>query len=127
MHPVTDSSRFRVRGHAHQARSLGQACRLGALLNDPYYAGTRDGPGGKLVPNITPDRGRGIGRWSQPELAYFLNTGADPQSDYAGSLMAEVIDDGLRYLNDADLDAIATYVLALPPVSNPLARDKRCK
>jgi hypothetical protein len=41
--------------------------------------------------------------------------------------MAEVIDDGLRYLNDADLDAIATYVLALPPVSNPLARDKRSK
>ncbi len=96
-------------------------------VNDLYYAGTRDGPRGELVPNISPDRGSGIGRWSSAELAYFLNAGADPQSDYAGSLMVEVIDDGLRYLNDANLDAIATYVLALSPVSNPLARDKRRK
>lgn len=111
----------------HHARRLGQACRLGALLNDLYYAGTRDGPGGEHVSNITPDRGSRIGRWSETELAYFLNTGANPQGDYAGSLMVEVIDDGLRYLNDANLDAIATYVLALPPVSNPLAHDKRRK
>ena len=47
MHPVTNSTRFRVWGHAHQARRLGQAYRLGALLNDLYYAGTRDGPGGR--------------------------------------------------------------------------------
>ena len=127
MHPVTNSTRFRVWGHVHHARRLGQACRLGALLNDLYYAGTRDGPGGEHVSNITPDCGSRIGRWSETELAYFLNTGANPQGDYAGSLMVEVIDDRLRYLNDADLDAIATYVLALPPVSNPLAHDKRNK
>lgn len=77
--------------------------------------------------NITPDRGSRIGRWSEIELTYFLNTGANPQGDYAGSLMVEVFDDGLRYLTDANLDAIATYVLALPPVSNPLAHDKRNK
>ena len=83
--------------------------------------------GGEHVSNITPDRGSRIGCWSKTELAYFLNTGANPQGDYAGSLMVEIIDDGLRYLNDANLDAIATYVLALRPVSNPLAHDKRNK
>jgi hypothetical protein len=41
--------------------------------------------------------------------------------------MAEEIDGGLRYLTAADLDAIAEYLLSLPPVENQVrkARKKR--
>ncbi len=32
--------------------------------------------------------------------------------------MAEAIDDGLTYLTDEDLDAIATYLKSIPPIEH---------
>jgi hypothetical protein len=50
------------------------------------------------------------------DLAYYLETGMDPDGDFAGGLMAEVIDQGTSHLPKEDLEAIATYILSLPPV-----------
>jgi len=39
--------------------------------------------------------------------------------------MAEVIDDGLRYLRKEDLQAIAVYVKSLPPITQSTRRTNK--
>ncbi|TNF97959.1 MAG: c-type cytochrome [Gammaproteobacteria bacterium] len=90
----------------------------GVLDNQRYLAGIKDGVEGEAVPNITPDKNTGIGRWTEADLAYFLKTGELPDGDYSGSLMAEVIDDGTSHLNDEDLRSIALYLRSLPAIEN---------
>jgi len=103
-------------GECHTPRN-----RLGAMIDSLYLAGTRDGPEGKSVPNITPDRTTGIGRWDHDDLTFYLKTGGTPDGDYAGGLMAEVIDNGLKHLTQADRAAIATFVLSLPAIERRVA------
>jgi mono/diheme cytochrome c family protein len=97
---------------------------LGAPLAAMYLAGTRQGPEGDAVPNITPDRRTGIGRWSRDDLIYFLDTGGTPDGDYAGGLMAEVIDESTSQLTAEDREALATYLLSLPPIENSVSKPK---
>ena len=104
-------------GECHTPRGA-----LGAAKSGMHYAGTRDGPKDSVVPNITPDKKTGIGRWRASELAEYLETGMKPDGDSAGDLMAEVIDNGLRHLRKDDLAAIAEYVLSLPAVENSLQK-----
>lgn len=98
-------------GECHTPRD-----RYGRVDPRRHFAGTLEGPEGGTVPNITPDRETGIGRWDQDEVVDYLRSGALPDGDFAGGLMAEVIDNGLQYLEDADAEAIATYVRSLPAV-----------
>ena len=79
------------------------------------------------MPNITPDKETGIGNWSEDDLAYFLETGATPKGDYTGSLMAEVIDEGLRYLPREDHQALAHYIRTLPPIKHAVKQKKNKK
>jgi len=90
----------------------------GVLDNQRYLAGFKDRPHGEAIPNITPDRKTGIGRWSQNDISYYLKTGERPDGDFSGSLMAEVIDDGSRYLTEDDLGSMALYLRRLRPVVN---------
>jgi len=94
----------------HSPRNL-----LGALRRDRLYAGAADGPEGESTPNITPDKS-GIGDWTPSMLGFYLETGMTPEGDFAGSLMADVIDQGTSKLTPEDRSAIATYILALPPL-----------
>jgi mono/diheme cytochrome c family protein len=41
----------------------------------------------------------------------------DPSGDFAGGVMAKVIDHGTSQLTATDRSAIAAYVLSLPPVA----------
>ena len=61
-------------------------------------------------------------RW---QLAEYLETGMTPDGDSAGDLMAEVIDNGLKYLRKEDRAAIAEYVLSLPPVEHSVRKAKK--
>jgi mono/diheme cytochrome c family protein len=98
---------------------------LGAIDAQMRFAGTRHGPGGKAVPNITPDVQTGIGGWPRADVAYFLRTGATPDGDYTGGEMAEVIDEGLSHLNRADLEAMAEYLWSIPPVTQRVERAEK--
>lgn len=98
-------------GECHTPRN-----RLGAMDGARWLAGNPDGPDGEAVPNITPDRDTGIGKWSAEEIALFLETGEDPTVDFAGSFMAEVIDDSTSKLSAADRGAIVTYLRSLAPI-----------
>lgn len=104
-------------GECHTPRNL-----IGGFRRGLYYAGTKAGPEGSVVPNITPDKATGIGRWSRSDLEYYLESGATPEGDFAGDLMAEVIDNSLAHLRKADRRAIATYVRSLPPISHAVRK-----
>jgi mono/diheme cytochrome c family protein len=65
--------------------------------------------------NITSDRETGIGAWSVDELKKFLTSGVRPN----GVAVANVMPTGFyKILTARDLDAIATYIHSVPPVSN---------
>lgn len=106
-------------GECHTARN-----RFGGFRADLYFAGSRDGPEGSTVPNITPDKKTGIGHWRASELTDYFETGMDPNGDFAGDLMAEVIDNSLTHLTQTDRAAIAHYVLSLPAIEHDLSDKK---
>lgn len=89
---------------------------LGGLETSRRFAGAskRNGPEGVATPNITP--GGEVSKWSKAQIAEYLATGEDPDGDYAGSLMADVIEKGTSLLSDADRLAIAEYVKSLKPI-----------
>jgi len=97
---------------------------LGGFKWNLSLAGVAHGPDDTLVPNITPDTTYGLGRWSQGDVIEYLGTGMQPDGDAAGSLMAEIIDNGLRYLPQDDLKAIAVYLGEQPAIANPVSKKK---
>ena len=84
-----------------------------------YLAGSREGPEGEKIPNITPYRGDGIGKWDADDLGYFLESGELPDGDYTGSLMTEVIDNSTSKLTTADRQAMVTYLRSIEAVPGP--------
>ena len=99
-------------GECHTPRNM-----LGGLDYDQWMAGTPDGPEGEAIPNLTPDTKTGL-TWSVPEIVEYLKSGQTPDFDYAGSLMAEVIEHNTGKLTDEDLTAIARYLKSLKPVAH---------
>ena len=98
-------------GECHTPRNI-----LGAMRSSLRFAGTPDGPDGQLVPNITPDPGTGIGKWEKGDVVELLKTGTTPEQSKVKGAMRETIQDGLKYLSGADLEAIADYLFAQPSI-----------
>ena len=108
-------------GECHTPRNA-----FGALRGDMALAGTRDGPDGELVPNITHDPDTGIGKWDKSDLADLLQSGQTPEQSSIKGAMKEAVQDGLKYLTDDDRNAIAEYIFAQPSIfNNPAAPDAR--
>ena len=103
----------------HTPRNL-----LGATKSKYAYAGTKQGPDGEKVPNITPDQKTGIGDWSQSDITWLLQTGFLPDGDVVGSLMADVVEHSTSHLTVDDQLAIAIYLQSLMPVRNPLKTNR---
>ncbi len=100
-------------GECHTPRN-----EAGGMRREKWFAGTAQGPEGQRAPNITPHGATGIGRWSAAELADLLKTGLKPNFDDVQGLMSEVVEQGYKYLTDADRAAIADYVMSLPAIDN---------
>jgi mono/diheme cytochrome c family protein len=98
-------------GECHTPRNF-----LGATRSGWRLAGTPDAPEGQLVPNITPDPGTGIGKWEKDDVVELLRTGTTPEQSKVKGAMRETIQDGLKYLRDDDLEAIADYLFAQPAI-----------
>jgi mono/diheme cytochrome c family protein len=88
---------------------------LGGIITAQRFAGGPNPEGEGWVPNITQ---KGIGDWSEKDIAYFLETGTTPDDDSAGGSMARVIKNTSQ-LPDEDRAAIADYLKSLPPVEGP--------
>lgn len=106
-------------GECHTPRNL-----LGAMREDMRLAGTRDGPEGGVIPNITPDAETGIGKWSDGDLKSLLTTGMLPDFDFVGGGMGEVVRNTTSRLGAADLEAVIAYLRALPPIRHDLRTKK---
>jgi mono/diheme cytochrome c family protein len=107
-------------GECHTPRNL-----LGAVKPSLALAGTRDGPDGQAVPNITPDRTTGIGDWDGADIVTLLKTGRTPEQSAVKGAMREVVQDGLKMLSDADLQAIAVYLLAQKSIASVTTSEAR--
>ena len=105
-------------GECHTPRNF-----LGAVRSDRRLAGTPVGPDGQTVPNITPDPNTGIGKWEKDDLVQLLKTGTTPEQSKVKGAMRETIQDGLKYLSDDDLEAIANYLFAQPAIVHDVVKD----
>ncbi len=105
-------------GQCHTPRNWAGATRD----DDLYLAGTKDGPEGKVMPNITPDEETGIGTWSVEDTAFLLEVGMTPTGDFVGGLMGEVVDN-TRRLTAADREAIGRYLRTVPPIEHAVTGD----
>jgi mono/diheme cytochrome c family protein len=88
---------------------------LGGIVSAQRFAGGPNPEGEGWVPNITP---KGIGDWSEKDIAYFLQTGEFPDGDSAGGAMARVIRN-ISQLSPDDRAAMAEYLKSLSPVEGP--------
>lgn len=67
-----------------------------------------------LAPNLAGARATGLGDWSEADIVSFLKTG-HASGRMAFGPMTQVVTDSMRYLDDADLEAIAAYLKSLAP------------
>jgi mono/diheme cytochrome c family protein len=99
-------------GECHTPRNS-----MGALDRDRWLAGNPSGPEGKPVPNITP-HASGLAGWSVDDVVGVLDFGMTPEGDFVGSGMGLVVKETTSRLTDADRQAIADYILSLPPLES---------
>jgi mono/diheme cytochrome c family protein len=90
-------------GECHTPRNLAFA-----LNNRQKFAGAIQA--GWRAYNITPDRGSGVGAWSDMELVHYLSAGHADGRGTASGPMGEAVDDSLRYLTPSDLAAMVAYL-----------------
>jgi len=108
---------YLVEAAAHCAECHSPRNLLGAIDPERRYAGDPQGPEGDSTPNLTSHKKQGIGTWNLTTLSFYLEIGMTPDGDFAGGLMAKVIDKGTGKLTDEDRKAIATYILSLPALA----------
>ena len=114
----------RAAGHCGECHTPRSAMTM-AVDNARFLAGNpkKTGPEGQASPNITPDKGTGIGDWTEEQIATYLGTGNRPDGDVAGGLMGETIQGtlaGYKDMTKADLQAIARYLKSIPAVKNKI-------
>jgi mono/diheme cytochrome c family protein len=114
---------YLVGGLGHCAECHSPRNLLGGIIAAQRFAGGPNPEGEGWVPNITQ---KGLGDWSQTDIAYFLETGSMPDGDSAGGPMARVIKNTSQ-LSPQDRAAMAEYLKSLPPVDGPSPPNKPAK
>ena len=67
--------------------------------------------------DLTSDLVTGLGAWTTDDIATYLKTGSYKGKTTTLGPMAEVVQNSMRYMTDADLQAIAEYLKSIPPES----------
>jgi mono/diheme cytochrome c family protein len=114
---------YLVGGLGHCAECHSPRNFLGGIISAQRFAGGPNPEGEGWVPNITQ---KGIGDWSEKEIADFLHTGEMPDGDSAGGAMARVIKN-ISQLSSEDHAGMAEYLKSLPPVDGPPRAQKTKK
>jgi mono/diheme cytochrome c family protein len=92
-------------GHPDMARYLGGSDVGFALPGAGVFVG----------PNLTPDKGTGLGAWTVQQIVTAFTTGVRPD----GRILAPIMPwRDLSHLTKADALAIAAYLKSLPPISH---------
>jgi mono/diheme cytochrome c family protein len=108
--------RYLVEGPAHCGECHTGRDFLGGPDYDGWLAGGPAPEGDGRIPNITPHP-QGISGWTQSDIAYSLASGFTPEFDAFGGSMVEV-QKSMAMLSDADREAIAAYLKAVPAASS---------
>jgi mono/diheme cytochrome c family protein len=87
---------------------------MGGLKAAEWMAGAPNPEGRGRIPNITPHED-GIGDWSEGDIVTALKDNMTPTFDQLEGSMAAVQEE-LAHLPDEDLQAIAAYLKAIPPL-----------
>ncbi|WFU43754.1 cytochrome c [Bradyrhizobium sp. CB82] len=119
--PQWNRGAYLVNSFGHCAECHSQRNLLGGLITSQRFAGGPSPEGEGWVPNITQ---KGIGDWSENDVADFLETGDMPEGDSASGAMRPVIKN-LAQLTAEDRAAMAEYLKSLPPVEGPKPPPKR--
>ena len=102
-------------GECHTSRDA-----MGGLETAQWLAGAPNPEGKGTIPNITP--GPGGLEWSETEIVDAFKTGFKPDFvDTLGGRMGEV-QANLAHLSDVDLQAIAAYLKAVPPLPDAVPK-----
>jgi len=104
-----DRGRYLVDAVAHCGECHSGRGGLGKTRRDRYLAGSDDPP--EPAPNITPAKLP----WNVEDWQTFLTDGMSPDGDFVGGEMRSVIIDGTAKLPDADLEAMAAYLVSVKP------------
>jgi mono/diheme cytochrome c family protein len=104
---------YLVNGPGHCAECHSERNFAGAIIEERRFSGGPDPEGRGTVPNITPHP-TGIGGWTADELTTLLKTGETPLFDTVGGPMGAVVANTAQ-LPDTDRQAMAEYLLSLPP------------
>ena len=109
---------YLVEGLGHCLECHGARNALGAL-RDANSPGGQVLPGSQwLAPSLRDPAGAWMGDWGVDEIQAFLRTGRNARAIASGP-MAEVVRHSTQYLSDADADAMAAYLKALPRQAEP--------
>ena len=101
-------------GECHTSRDA-----MGGLKTSLWLAGAPNPEGKGMIPNITP--GPGGLEWSESEIVEAFKTGFKPDFDTLGGRMVAV-QENLAHLPDSDLQAIAAYLKAVPPLADAVPK-----
>ena len=101
-------------GECHTSRDM-----MGGLKKSLWLAGAPNPEGKGTIPNITPSED-GL-TWSEQEIVDTFKTGFTPDFDTLGGRMGAV-QENLSHLPDADLQAIAAYLKAVPPLPDAVPK-----
>ena len=108
---------YLVEGLAHCGTCHSPRNVLMAESTSRALAGGKVGPWD--APNITSDVNSGIGGWTEAELVDYMRRGDARGKGQAAGPMSEAIDQSLRHLTDADLQAMAVYLKGVPGMHDP--------
>ena len=89
--------------------------KTGEFTGEPMAGGLELPHRGKVftIPNITP----AVLDWTEEDIVAYLSSGFTPDFNVAGGSMTAVIRNTQK-LSRGDLEAIAAYLKAVPPVPN---------
>jgi mono/diheme cytochrome c family protein len=110
--PVVERGRYLVEGAGHCGECHTSRDWMGGLNHSLWLAGGPNPDGEGRVPNIT-SHGDGLGSWPESDITYYLETGFTPDFDTVGGSMVKV-QEHLALLPEADREAIAAYLKAIP-------------
>jgi mono/diheme cytochrome c family protein len=111
---------YLVNGPGHCAECHSPRNLLGGVVAAQRFAGGPNPEGEGWVPNITQ---KGLGDYSDKDIAYLLETGNTPDGDSVGGAMTAVIRNTSQ-LTPEDRNAMAAYIKSLQPVEGPKKPEK---
>jgi mono/diheme cytochrome c family protein len=112
--PAWNRGAYLVRGLGHCSACHASRNALGASADDAVLGGGTIPAQNWYAPALNAADEAGVAHWPTQDIVQLLQTGVTSHASVLGP-MAQVVLQSTQHLNQADLEAMATYLQALPP------------